>query len=644
MTYGYWNRILRINLADGSVRPEGLDKSFIRKYLGGRGLALPFLLHGTRPGLEPLNAEIPIILATGALTGAAGPAVPRYTAVSKSPLTDGLGASEAGGFWGPELKFAGYDALIIEGRAQNPVYISIRDDTVEIRDARHIWGLEALPAETTIKNELDDLKTRVLMIGPAGERLVRFANIGNELGHYNGRNGLGAVMGSKNLKAVAVRGTNRVPIADETAFREIVREFARTFKENKQGWTLYEYGTAATVDSLVGFGALPTNNWETGVIDESPRLFCDRYNEEILTARKGCFACAIRCKRVVSVKGDALAVDSRYGGPEYETIAALGSNCGIHDFAVIAKANELANRYGVDTISLGMTISFAMECYRNGIITDADTRGIRLDFGNSDAFLAMIDLIVRREGIGDLLAEGSFRAAERIGKGADKNTMTVKKQEVPMHDPRIKTGVGIGYAVSDIGADHMVSAHDPFFADGQSAVFLGLKALGVEKPADIFEMTRNKAHNYAIAARYWRMQDCLGCCNFGFAPRGPMSIERLVDMINAITGWNTNIAELLEGGDRAITLSRIYNHREGFSERDDLLPEQFTRDMKDGPYRGRLGIDSDAFYHMRSDFYEEMGWGRDTGYPTDERIALLGIEVPATAVTRMSGGRISGKT
>jgi aldehyde:ferredoxin oxidoreductase len=626
VAYGYWNRVLRINLTDGSHKTEQLDAGVMRKYLGGRGLALPFLLRETRPGLDPFSPENPLILATGALTGAAGPAIPRFTAVSKSPLSGGLGASEAGGFWGPELKFAGYDALLVEGRASAPVYISIRDDTVEIRDARSTWGRETLEAEQKIREDLGDTRTRVLSIGPGGERLVRFANIGNELGHFNGRNGIGAVMGSKNLKAVAVRGTNRIPIADEAALKEITGEFARTFKENKQGWTLYEYGTSATVDSLVGFGALPTNNWETGVTDKSTALFCDRFNDQILTGRKGCFACAVRCKRVVSVKESALAVDSRYGGPEYESIAALGSNCGIYDYNVIAKGNELANRYGLDTISLGMTISFAMKCYGEGILTDGDTGGIGLVFGNSDAFLSVIELIAKREGIGDLLAEGSFRAAERIGKGSEKYLVTVKKQEVPMHDPRIKTGVGIGYAVSDIGADHMVAAHDPFFADGESAAFLGSRVLGIEHPADIFEMTRNKARNFAIAGRYWRMQDCLGCCHFGFAPRGPMNIQRLIDMINAITGWGADISELMEGGERAITMSRIYNQREGFTERDDHLPEKFTQDMKDGPYRDKLGIEKAGFYRMRSDFYDEMGWDRDTGYPTAERIRKLGID------------------
>jgi aldehyde:ferredoxin oxidoreductase len=626
VAWGYCNRILRINLTDGSHTKEPLDDGLIRKYLGGRGLALTFLLRETPPGIDPFSPENTIIFATGAITGATGPAIPRYTAVAKSPLTDGLGASEAGGFWGPELKFAGYDAVIVEGRAAEPVYLSIRDETVEIRDGRDVWGRETLEAERRIREELGDPKTRVLIIGPAGERLVRFANIGNELGHYNGRNGLGAVMGSKNLKAIAVRGTNKLSIADEEALREITREFARTFKESKQGWTLYEYGTSATVDSLVGFGALPTDNWDTGVTDRSTELFCDRFNETILSGRKGCYACAVRCKRVVSVKESTLTVDSRYGGPEYETIAAIGSNCGIYDFNVIAKGNEMANRYGLDTISLGMTISFAMKCYQDGILTDADTGGVKLVFGSSEAFLAAVDLITKREGIGDLLAEGSFRAAESIGRDAERHLITVKKQEVPMHDPRIKTGVGIGYAVSDIGADHMVSPHDPFFADGKSATFLGMKILGIDEPADIFEMTKNKARNFAISGRYWRMQDCLGCCHFGFAPRGAMSIERLVDMVNAITGWGVNIDELMEGGERAITLSRVYNRREGFTRDDDILPKKFTHDMKDGPYQGKLGIDETGFYRMRSDFYEEMGWDRDTGYPTLERIRKLGID------------------
>jgi aldehyde:ferredoxin oxidoreductase len=628
VTYGYWNRILRINLTDRTHQTETLDEGFMRKYLGGRSLALAFILRDTNPGYDPFSPDNPIVFATGALTGAAGPAIPRFTAVSKSPLTGGLGASEAGGFWGPELKFAGYDALIVEGRAAEPVYISIRDDEVEIRDGGEVWGLETLEAQEKIREDLGDAKVRVLIIGPAGERLVRFANIGNELGHFNGRNGLGAVMGSKNLKAVAVRGTRKLPIADEEAFREITREFARTFKENKQGWTLYEYGTSATVDSLVGFGALPTNNWDTGVTEESPRLFCDRYNEEILTGRKGCFACAVRCKRVVATKEGQVPVDTRYGGPEYETIAALGSNCGIHDFSIVAKGNELANRLGMDTISLGMTISFAMKCYSEGILTDDDTGGIPLSFGNSKAFLSLIELIGGREGIGDLLAEGSYRAAERIGKGAERYVITVKKQEVPMHDPRIKTGVGIGYAASDIGADHMVSAHDPFFSDGSSGVFLGVKVLGIEQPADIFEMSRRKARNFAIAARYWRMQDCLGCCHFGFAPRGPMPIERLVDMICAITGWDADIHELMTAGERAITLSRVYNHREGFSRSDDRLPDKYTQDMSDGPYRDKLGIDETNFYRMLMDYYEEMGWDRDTGLPTTETILRLALDVP----------------
>ncbi len=626
MASGYWNKILRVNLSDKTYRVEDLDEGFMRKYLGGRGLALPFFLRETAPGLDPFSPANPIIFACGALTGAAGPAIPRFTAVSKSPLTNGLGASEAGGFWGPELKNTGYDALIVEGKAPKPVYLFVSEERVEFHDAAGVWGKETGPAQEGIRGELGDGRARVLIIGPAGERLVRFAGIGNELAHYNGRNGLGAVMGSKNLKAVAVRGTKKLPIADEAALREIAREFARTFKDNKQGWTLFEYGTPATVDALVGFGALPSRNWETGVSENDKGLFCDRYNEEILVSRKGCFACPIRCKRVVKVSEGDLAVNGDYGGPEYETIAALGSNCGIYDHRVIAKANESADRFGMDTISLGMTIAFAMRCYRERLLTKADTGGIDLEFGSRDALLSVIEMTARREGVGDLIAEGSVRMARIVGKGSERFLVETKGQEVAMHDPRIKTGVGIGYAVSDIGADHMVSPHDPFFTDEKSPSFIGSRILGIKEPSGLFEMTNNKAVNFGIAARYWRMQDCLGCCHFGFMPRGPMEIDKLIEMINAVTGWNVGMAELLTAGERAISLSRIYNHREGFSRQDDRLPAKYHENMADGPYQGKLGIDGKKFEDLLCSYYEEFGWDPETGYPTLEKIRELGLD------------------
>jgi aldehyde:ferredoxin oxidoreductase len=625
VAYGYWNKILSVNLTDRSHRVETLDEGFMRKYLGGRGLGLTYLFGRTPPGIDPLSPENPIIFATGALTGAAGPSIPRFVVVSKSPLTGGLGASEAGGFWGPELKFAGYDALVVEGKADRPVYLSIADDRVEVRDAAAVWGKEGREAQDIIRDEIGDPRARVLLVGPAGERLVRFACISNDLSHYNGRNGLGAVMGAKNLKAVAVRGTKKIPLADEATLREIARRFAATFKDTPQGLTLFEYGTTVTVDSLVGFGALPSKNWETGADERGKDLFCNRYNEEILVGRHGCFACPIRCKRTVKTgRGDSSA-RSPYGGPEFETIAALGSNCGVYDLSVVACANEYADRLGMDTISLGMTVAFAMRCFTEGILTTDDTGGIDLSFGNGEALLSIIERIATREGIGDVLAEGSVRAAREIGKGSERFLVSVKGQEVPMHDPRIKTGVGISYAVSDIGADHMVALHDPFFSDEGSPAFIGSKLLGIERPAGLFDMTPTKAKNHAIAARYWRMQDSLGCCHFGFMPRGPMEIEELVRMVNAVTGWDIGIGELLTAGERAITLSRIYNRREGFSRVDDRLPEKYHEAMAGGPYQGKIGVDREGFEKLLALYYEELGWDPDDAFPTPETIRRLGL-------------------
>ncbi|MBN1572901.1 MAG: aldehyde ferredoxin oxidoreductase family protein [Deltaproteobacteria bacterium] len=625
MNGGYLNKVLRVNLTEETSRVESLEDGFIRKYLGGRSLALYYLLRETAPGLDPLSEEIPIIFATGALTGNSGPAIPRYTVVTKSPLTGGLGASEAGGFWGPELKFAGYDALIVEGRAKKPVYIWIKDDAVEIKDAGKVWGLGTYEAQNLIKEEVGEKRARIAIIGPAGENLVRFANVGNELGHYNGRNGLGAVMGSKNLKAVAVRGSGKLMVFDEKRLKGIAREFAKSFKENSLGNTLFEYGTTATVEALAGFGALPTRNWDTGVFEGVENLFADVYNEKLLIGRKGCYACPIRCKRVVDVKDERFSVNSEYGGPEYETIGALGSNMGIDDLNVVAKGNELANHYGLDTISLGMTISFAAKCFEEGIITEEDTGGLRLRFGDADSFLKAIELIAKREGFGDLMAEGTARMAEKIGRGSEKFTLTVKGQEAPMHDPRTKISVGIAYATSDIGIDHMVAPHDGFFTDSESWSFNNARRLGIKEPTGLFDMTKTKVKNFAILNRYYRMIDVIGCCCFGFAPRGPMDIETFLDMINAITGWDTDFEELLKCGERSLTMSRIYNFREGFTEKDDTLPKKFYEKMADGPYKGKLAIDGDKFAELVRLFYEDLNWEGETGRPTKEAVESLGL-------------------
>ena len=623
---GYWNRILRVNLSDGSHLVEELDDDFMRTYLGGRSLGLFYLLKETAPHIDPLSPDNLLILANGAITGAPGPAIPRFTAVAKSPLTGGLAASEAGGFWGPELKFTGYDALIVEGKSEKPVYLWITDTSVEIKPADSIWGKGAKPAQEAIREEVGEKRARVLSIGQAGENLVRYANLGNDLGHFNGRNGLGAVMGSKNLKAVAVKGSKKVPLVEPDTVKKIAKEFAQTFKDNPIGNSLFEYGTTIGVNAMMAGGALPTNNWDRGILEGGENLFCNKYNEEILIDRKGCFACPIRCKRVVEVTEGDITVDSDYGGPEYETLAALGSNVGVNDLVAVAKANELSNHFGMDSISLGMAISLAIKCYDEEILTAKDTGGMELSFGDSDMLLKLIEMTAYRQGIGDLLAEGQALMAKKIGKGSEKYTITIKGQEVPMHDIRTKTGVGLGYVVSDIGADHLVAPHDSFFTVEDTWSFDEARKLGITKVVDAFELSEQKAKNFVIISRYARMLDIIGGCFFGFAPRGPMPVNTMLDMIRAITGWDVTIDELLEAGDRGIVLSRIYNFREGFSKEDDRLPDKYTENMVEGPFEGTLAIDADEFYRYRDYYYRHMGWNAETAYPTDKHISELGLE------------------
>jgi len=623
---GYWNRILRVNLTDGSHRIEELDDGFMRTYLGGRSLGLFFLLKETAPNIDPLSPENLLILANGALTGAPGPAIPRFTAVAKSPLTGGLAASEAGGFWGPELKFAGFDALIVEGRSESPVYLWVTNDTVEIRSADSIWGMGAKPAQESIREEVGEKRARVLIIGQAGENLVRYANLGNDLGHFNGRNGLGAVMGSKNLKAVAVKGSKKLPIVDPDTLKSISKEFAKTFKDNPIGNSLFEYGTTIGVNAMMAGGALPTNNWDKGILEGGENLFCNKYNEEILIDRKGCFACPIRCKRVVAVTKGDITVDPDYGGPEYETLAALGSNVGVNDLVTVAKANELANHYGMDSISLGMAISFAVKCFEEELLTVLDTGGMELSFGNGEMLLKLIEMTAHRKDFGDVLAEGQALMAKKIGKGSEKYTIVVKGQEVPMHDIRTKTGVGLGYVVSDIGADHLVAPHDSFFTTEDTWSFGEARKLGLTTAVDAFELTEQKAKNFVIISRYARMLDIIGGCFFGFAPRGPMPVDTMLAMIRAITGWDVTIDELLQAGDRGIVLSRIYNFREGFSKDDDQLPDKYTENMVEGPFEGTLAINREEFYRYRDHYYRLMGWNTENAYPTSQHIRELGLE------------------
>ena len=626
MPYCYTGNILHVNLSSKKHWAEHPPENFYRTYWGGRALALYYMLNQMKPHTDPLSPDNLLIFAPSVITGTPAPAIPRYTVCAKSPLTGAQGEAEAGGWWGPELKKAGFDAIIVKGSSPTPVYLYIKDGKVEIKDATHLWGKDTGTTQRTIKKELADDKIRIAQIGPAGENLVRFANIVNELKHFNGRNGLGAVMGSKKLKAIAVRGTKPIDLYDKEKVNQVTKEITKRIMDNPLSRDLRELGTLAVVRGFYEGGCLPSYNWTTGYFKEGENLTAETLNKTILKSTKGCYACPIRCKRVVEVDEPNLKVDPAYGGPEYETITSLGSICGISDLKYIAKANELCNKYTMDTISAGMVIAFAMQCYEKGLLTKKDTGGIELTFGNKEAVLKMIEKIAYREGLGDLLSQGSYLAAQKIGKGAEKFIHQVKGQEIPMHDPRLKTGVGLQYALSDYGADHMKAAHDPFFKDKDSVGIKEMKDLGILEPVSPTDIGEKKVALFKLLDIYWTVFDILGICDFGYVPRSVGTLNELLEIICSTTGWRTTWFELMQVGERSINMARIFNYREGFTSQDDTLPEVFYHNFKGGPLDGQGAINKKDFEKAIKLRYELMGWDPDTGIPTTAKLIELGLD------------------
>lgn len=633
MLYGTTGKILRVDLTNKTTRVETFDEKFYRLYPGGKAIAAYILLRELPRGIEPFDPANQLILANGALTGAPFSTATRFTAAARSPLTRAYGESEAGGFWGPELKMAGWEAIVITGRATNPVYLWIHNDQVEIRDARHLWGREPEDVQTTIRAELGDKLIRVLQIGIGGENLVRYAALTNELRHFNGRNGIGAVMGSKNLRAIAVRGTTRYAdfARDSKAIAALGATLAKRVKEHPQSWDLQEKGTPGLVDGLNAAGILPTRNFHQGVFENVDKVKWAEYEKQLLTARRSCYACAVRCKREVKVD-DRYQVSDAYGGPEYETLDGFGPNCGIDDLQAIAKANELCNRYVLDTISCSSTIAFAMECFEHGLIGLKETGGVDLRFGNADAMLTMIEMIARRQGIGDLLAEGTRRAAEVIGGDARYFAMQVKGQELPMHDPRGKVGVGIGYAINEAGADHLTAAHDPMIANPDSVGFKGAAPLGIEAVPPR-EISARKVRNYYLMENWTSAEKVIGICFFGPTPRSFIQVDELVSALRAATGWDITAQEIMRIGERATNLARAFNVREGFTRQDDALPERLYQPLENGALAG-VAIPKAEFQDALTQVYRLKGWDPQTTAPTRAKLRELGIEWAADVLEK----------
>jgi len=624
MPSSYNGKILWVNLTTKKTKVEEPGEVFYRTYLGGGGLASYFLLRDMRPGVDPLGPENMLIFASSVISGVPIAGMTRYTVAAKSPLTGAYGEAEAGGFWGPELKFSGFDAVIITGKAAQPSYLWIHDGEIELHSAKDVWGLETGPAQEKIRNELKEPRARVALIGPAGENLVRYACVVNELKHVNGRTGMGAVMGSKNLKAIAVRGTNKSEPQNLEKFHEISKSLAELITQHGPNKALRRFGTPNVVMPLNTGGILPTRNFHDGAFAGAEKISGEKMTETILKTEEGCYACAVRCKRAVEIPSGPYATSCEYGGPEYETLAALGSLLCIDDLAAIAKGNELCNRYGLDTISTGVAIGFAMECYENGILTEADTEGVKFRFGNAEAMVQAIEWIARRKkGLGSLLADGVKIAAGKMGKGAEKFALHVKGQELPMHDPRGKTGQGLSFAVSPTGADHIEAPHDPVFAN-PGPILDRVAHLGLLEPIPSLEFGPRKVRNYTYLQLLWSLNNSLGVCNFAVGPIWALPLNRLVELVSAVTGWDTSLWELLKVGERTITMARVFNLREGFGRKDDTLPDRLFEPLENGALKGKA-INRKEFEEALTLYYEAMGWDAKDGVPTRGKLAELNL-------------------
>jgi len=617
--YGFRGKLLRVDLEREKITEQNVPEDVARNYLGGRGLGAKILYDELEPGIDPLGPRNLLLLMAGPLQGGIIPGHTRYVAMAKSPQSNGLAEAHAAGSMGPEIKYAGYDGIVIRGVAQSSVYLWVHDGEAELRDARNLWGKTTHETEALVKEEVKEPNASVASIGLGGENLVKFACIMSDLSRAAGRTGVGAVMGSKNLKAVAVHGTNKqIPLADRETVIALAREYSQRLLSTQGVIDMQKYGTPFGVPALNASGILPTKNFQTGFFEGADNISGETMTRTMQKGLHGCVGCPVRCWRVVEVKEGKYKGDFN-DGPEYETVASLGSLCLNDNLEAIAVANHLCNLHSLDTISAGNIIAFAMECYEKKLITDRDTGGIKLNWGDPDAVIQMVEKIARREDLGDLLAEGVKKAAETIGKGSQAFALEVKGVEVPMHEPRGKKAVGIMYATAARGAVHTDAAHDPGF-ERPNAV----PELGLIRPRNRKD-TEGKARITAKAQDAIALQNSLVVCSFtGNITFRPAAIADYIKWLGAVTGFEYDVTELMMVGERINNLTRAFNVREGMTRRDDYLPPRFAENMLSGA-SAEQKMTKEDLEKMLDEYYMLRGWDKETGLPTAAKLVSLGL-------------------
>ncbi len=622
-------RILHVDLTTRTLEVENPPEVFFRKYLGGSAMGLYYILKLTQPGVEAFEPGNVITFMDSLLTGSPIAGQSRICVNSRSPLVDGIGDSQAGGFFPAELRFAGFVGIVVTGRASEPVYLWIHDGEAELRSATHLWGRTTSDVDDSLRAELGDAKIEIAQVGPAGEKLARLASIMNMASRASGRTGMGAVMGSKNLKAIAVRGTaRRLDLGDPEAFKALAKSGAGGVKDNPDVLALQQHGTASVLEPQHASGTLPTFNYNAGQFERFEAISGETMTATILTSRETCFSCAVKCKRAVETEWLDRPVESRHGGPEYETLAVFGSYCGIDDLPAIALANKICNEYGLDTIGTGATVAWTIECFENGVIKESDL-GFPAHWGDAGAMIRLTEMIARREGFGDILANGSRKAADIIGAGHE-FLITAKGAEAPAHMPQAKRSLGIIYAVNPFGADHQSSEHDPLVEEGTYDYAIErLSMIGAGDHELVPGSFDSAKVRFALRTQqFYSFLDTASLCQFVWGPAwtlfGP---KETVDFVRAVTGWDDfDVDELMEIGERRLNMLRAFNAREGMDRSADKLPPKFFKPLGGtGPTAG-VALDRAEIESALDEYFALAGWDEATGNPTPETLARLGLE------------------
>jgi aldehyde:ferredoxin oxidoreductase len=622
---GYAGRILRLDLNDLGFKVEKPCEEDLERFIGGEGLGIKYLYDEVPPHADALGPENRLIFMTGPMTGTLAPTSGRHCVVTKSPLTGLQTASHAGGYWGSELKFAGYDGIIVEGQSERPVYVFVDDGEVSFYDAEGLWGRDTFQTDVLIKKQIGDGQLKIAYIGPGGENLVRYASILNDQQRSASRGGTGAVMGSKRLKAIAVRGTRDVKAARPAQYFKSMNELLKACYGHPVTGSLFpDYGVTGIIPLMNEKGALPTMNHYTGNFEGADRISGQAMAKSILTKTRGCFCCTIHCTRVINIPYGPYE-GTRGKGPDYDSMVAFGSQCGNDNLEAAARANIWCDQYGIDTVSAGAIIAWAMELYERGIIGDEETHGVKLNWGDHEAMTSMVPKIATRSEFGAVLADGLDKAARRIGKGSDRYAQSVKNLDLPGIEARGSKGMALGYATDNRGGDNL----RPFAAAAECLGFRS-KELGMPDSFDALSEA-DKARWMVPCQNYSVAVNSLVVCMFTIIA---FTVEpgQYARHLTALTGIDYDKDKLLEAGERIWNLQRAFNAREGFSRRDDRLPRRLMSEpLPNGPDKGSIV----HLERMLDEYYEARGWDKVTGWPTREKLAALGLDYVAKDLEKM---------